>query len=154
MADFESSLQQLPSTSQADASGVGDARTYEFEPSTWCRSWGKRIFDVFCAGCTLLALAPLMLLIIMVIRVASPGPAIFRQRRVGRNGKYFQLLKFRSMAYGNEGGPELTCSSDPRITRVGRILRKWKLDEIPQLFNVVAGDMSLVGPRPHVPELL
>jgi lipopolysaccharide/colanic/teichoic acid biosynthesis glycosyltransferase len=79
----------------------------------------------------------------------SPGPVLFRHLRIGRDGRKFQLLKFRSMSRGSRGG-EITAAGDPRVTRFGRVLRKTKLDELPQLWNVLLGDMSLVGPRPEV----
>ncbi len=96
------------------------------------------------------ALSPLLLLCALAVRLSSPGPVIFRQERVGRGGKPFRLLKFRSMLV-NSGGVQVTTRGDSRITLVGRILRKTKLDELPELWNVVNGDLSLVGPRPEVP---
>jgi len=116
----------------------------------------KRLFDLVAAGTGLLLLAPLLLALALWIRLDSPGPALFRQRRVGRHGVPFAILKFRTMrqqgsaAAGMEGA-QLTVGQDPRITRAGRFLRRSKLDELPQLFNVVLGTMSLVGPRPEVP---
>ncbi len=101
----------------------------------------------------LAALGPVLLLVTAAIRISSPGPALFRQMRVGQQGRLFQLLKFRSMrATAEHSGPRITCQNDPRIFPVGRILRRWKLDELPQLLNVLRGDMSLVGPRPDLPE--
>src|SRR5205809_4106533 len=119
----------------------------------WCASKHKRLFDIV-ASCLLLVLtSPVMVVIGIVVRVSSRGPILFRQLRVGRDGKYFSLLKFRSMTHGRqELGPALTHRTDPRVTTVGRFLRRFKLDELPQFFNVVRGDMSLVGPRPDVPE--
>ena len=112
----------------------------------------KRALDVALALAALLATAPLLLLVAVAVRLDSPGPALFRQVRVGRGGRPFAMLKFRSMVQGAErlGGP-LTVAGDARVTRVGRVLRELKLDELPQLLNVLAGQMSLVGPRPEVP---
>jgi lipopolysaccharide/colanic/teichoic acid biosynthesis glycosyltransferase len=113
----------------------------------------KRLFDIAAAGAGLLLLAPLLLAIALWIRLDSPGPALFRQVRVGRHGVPFTILKFRTMRHdgGGCGGPPLTVGRDARITRAGRFLRRSKLDELPQLANVVLGSMSLVGPRPEVP---
>ncbi|MDN4056135.1 sugar transferase [Massilia sp. YIM B02763] len=111
----------------------------------------KRLFDIVAAGTGLLLLAPLLLALALWIRLDSPGPALFRQVRVGRHGVPFEILKFRTMVAGAERGPQLTTGGDARITRVGRFLRRSKLDELPQLLNVLLGSMSLVGPRPEVP---
>lgn len=116
----------------------------------------KRLFDLVAAGTGLLLLAPLLLALALWIRLDSPGPALFRQRRVGRHGVPFAILKFRTMrqqasAAAGMADAQLTVGQDPRITRAGRFLRRSKLDELPQLFNVVLGTMSLVGPRPEVP---
>lgn len=112
----------------------------------------KRLFDIGVAASALLLLSPLLLLLALLIRLDSAGPALFRQIRVGRGGKLFRILKFRTMRHTvRPAGPALTAGSDPRITRLGETLRKWKLDELPQLINVVRGEMSLVGPRPEVP---
>ena len=111
----------------------------------------KRLFDVVVAAVLLLLLAPILLAIAVSIRVTSRGPVIFRQERVGRGGRTFAIYKFRSMvANAASIGSPLTIGEDPRITRVGRFLRRTKLDELPQLANVIAGDMSLVGPRPEI----
>ena len=110
----------------------------------------KRGFDVVVSGFALLALLPLMLILAILVCLDSPGPFLFRQTRVGKSFREFQLLKFRSMRHGN-CGTEVTCGQDARITRVGAFLRAFKLDELPQLWNVFCGDMSLVGPRPEVP---
>jgi lipopolysaccharide/colanic/teichoic acid biosynthesis glycosyltransferase len=121
--------------------------------SPWCVSKFKRTFD-FMAGSSLLVLAsPAMLVIALLVRVSSTGPILFRQLRVGQGGRGFFLLKFRTMTdRRQEPGPALTQRGDPRVTSIGRFLRKFKLDELPQLINIVCGDMSLVGPRPDVPE--
>ena len=108
----------------------------------------KRGFDIFASGVALLVLLPLMLVVAMLVRLDSPGPSLFRQTRVGKSFREFQLLKFRSMKAGN-CGTEVTCGQDARITRAGAFLRAFKLDELPQLWNVFRGDMSLVGPRPR-----
>ena len=111
----------------------------------------KRLFDVVTAGCGLIVLAPLLLAIALWIRLDSHGPALFRQQRVGRHGRLFDIVKFRTMVIDPGHGRQLTVGHDPRITRAGRVLRRTKLDELPQLLNVLAGTMSLVGPRPEVP---
>jgi lipopolysaccharide/colanic/teichoic acid biosynthesis glycosyltransferase len=110
----------------------------------------KRGFDIVASGVALVALLPLMLVLAILVRLDSPGPSLFRQTRVGKSFCEFQLLKFRSMRNGS-CGTEVTCGQDARITRVGAFLRAFKLDELPQLWNVFCGDMSFVGPRPEVP---
>lgn len=112
----------------------------------------KRAFDLVASGVGLIVLSPLLLGIALAVRLTSPGPALYRARRVGRHGKEFTLYKFRSMvANADRQGPGITAAQDRRITRVGRFLRRTKLDELPQLLNVLRGDMSLVGPRPEDP---
>ena len=113
----------------------------------------KRAFDIIVSSLALLALAPLMLLLALVIKLDSPGPALFRQVRVGRHGVPFRIHKFRTMVVdAPQLGPSLTLAKDPRVTRVGRWLRDRRWDELPQLIDVLQGSMSLVGPRPEVPE--
>ena len=113
----------------------------------------KRTMDLALSTCALIVLAPLWAAVAIVIRLESPGPVIFRQKRVGRHFRTFELLKFRTMVEGAENSArKLTLADDPRVTRSGRFFRKYKLDELPQLVNVLLGDMSLVGPRPEVPE--
>lgn len=113
----------------------------------------KRAFDLVVAALALLLAAPLLLLIALAVRLDSPGPVLFRQERVGRGGRPFRIHKFRTMVSDAAArGPAITVGDDPRITRVGRWLRRSKLDELPQLLDVLAGDMSLVGPRPEVPQ--
>jgi lipopolysaccharide/colanic/teichoic acid biosynthesis glycosyltransferase len=111
---------------------------------------GKRLFDLVVAVAALLLLAPLLLGIALWIRLDSPGPALFRQERVGRHGKPFRIHKFRTMRT-DAPGLQLTVGQDARITRAGGWLRSRRLDELPQLIDVLKGDMSLVGPRPEVP---
>ena len=114
---------------------------------------GKRLLDLLLAIPSLVLLAPLMVLLAVAVRLDSSGPAWFRQRRVGQHERPFTLLKFRTMTYQPDApGTRVTAAGDRRITRVGRFLRRTKLDELPQLFNVLSGSMSLVGPRPEVPE--
>ena len=110
----------------------------------------KRLFDLLLAAAALLLLSPLMLAVAVAIRLDSPGPVFFRQQRVGRHGVPFNIHKFRSMRDG-AAGPALTVGADPRITRVGAWLRRLRLDELPQLIDVMQGTMSLVGPRPELP---
>lgn len=112
----------------------------------------KRGFDAAVALLGLVLLAPLLLAVALLVKLTSRGPVLFRQERVGRGFRPFSIYKFRSMVVGapEQGGP-ITVGNDPRITRVGRFLRKTHLDELPQLLNVLKGDMSLVGPRPEVP---
>jgi lipopolysaccharide/colanic/teichoic acid biosynthesis glycosyltransferase len=110
----------------------------------------KRSFDLLLAVPALLLLSPVMALVALLVKLDSQGPALYRGKRVGRFGRTFWLIKFRTMVTGaDRAGPLVTGSGDPRITRVGRILRRTKLDELPGLWNVVKGEMSLVGPRPE-----
>ena len=112
----------------------------------------KRVFDLLGAAVALALLAPLLAAIALWIKLDSPGPVLFRQQRVGRHGRPFAIRKFRTMvADAPRRGPQLTIGDDPRITRAGAFLRRAKLDELPQLIDVLAGHMSLVGPRPEVP---
>jgi lipopolysaccharide/colanic/teichoic acid biosynthesis glycosyltransferase len=113
----------------------------------------KRIFDLFFALVGILILLPLFLAIAIWIKLDSPGNVLFRQIRIGRFGREFSIYKFRTMVADAESrGKQITVAKDTRITRSGQFLRKYKLDELPQLFNVVKGEMSLVGPRPEVPK--
>lgn len=109
-----------------------------------------RFFDIFFSAAGLILLSPLFLLIYILICLESKGGGIYAQKRIGRNGKPFRLYKFRSMQEQADKGSQITIGCDPRITRMGRLVRKTKLDELPQLWNVLRGDMSLVGPRPEV----
>jgi lipopolysaccharide/colanic/teichoic acid biosynthesis glycosyltransferase len=111
----------------------------------------KRLFDLVAAGAGLVLLGPLLLALALWIKLDSPGPVLFRQQRVGRRGVLFDIYKFRTMTDRPDNGRQLTVGRDPRITRAGHFLRRSKLDELPQLINVLEGTMSLVGPRPEVP---
>lgn len=123
----------------------------------------KRIIDIIGSLFGIIILSPIMILVSAAIRIESKGPIIFSQERVGKNGKLFKMLKFRSMVQNAEqlldklkdknemSGPMFKMKDDPRITKVGRFIRKTSIDELPQLFNVLKGDMSLVGPRPNLP---
>lgn len=113
---------------------------------------GKRAFDVAASAAGLVLLSPLFLLVAAAVKLGSAGPVFFRQERVGQGGVPFRIWKFRTMvADAERRGGALTVGEDPRINAVGRFLRRTKLDELPQLLNVLAGEMSLVGPRPEVP---
>jgi lipopolysaccharide/colanic/teichoic acid biosynthesis glycosyltransferase len=115
----------------------------------------KRLFDLFCSGLGLFFLSPLFLIIAVLITLDSKGPVFFRQERVGLNGRVFRIHKFRTMSVDAERkGLQVTVGTDHRITRVGAVLRKYKLDELAQLIDVFAGDMGLVGPRPEVPKYI
>jgi lipopolysaccharide/colanic/teichoic acid biosynthesis glycosyltransferase len=126
----------------------------------WGRQWGKRTFDVAVCVLVLPLALPLMAFLAALVRLESPGPAIFRQQRTGRDGRRFEMFKFRTMVANAEElkaslahlnvlpPPDFKIPDDPRITRVGALLRRTSLDELPQLLNVLRGDMSLVGPRP------
>ena len=124
----------------------------------------KRAIDIFASLAALICLSPIMIVIIILIKIDSRGPVIFSQNRVGKNGKIFKMYKFRSMVINAEdllkelksknemSGPMFKIKHDPRVTKIGRFIRKTSLDELPQLINVLKGDMSLVGPRPNLPK--
>jgi lipopolysaccharide/colanic/teichoic acid biosynthesis glycosyltransferase len=112
----------------------------------------KRLFDLVVAAVGLILAAPLFLVVAVLIKLDSPGPVVYRGDRIGKDGKPFKMYKFRTMVVqADRMGSALTHGGDPRVTRTGGILRKWKVDEVPQLINVVQGEMSLVGPRPESP---
>ena len=111
----------------------------------------KRLFDIIVAGAGLLLLAPLFAGVAMLIKLDSPGPVFFKQERIGRGFRPFWIYKFRTMRHDAPENMQLTVGADARITRIGGFLRRSKLDELPQLFNILVGDMTLVGPRPEVP---
>lgn len=112
----------------------------------------KRIFDIILSLFGLIILLPFMLIIAVFIKFDSKGPVFFRQVRVTKGGKEFKIFKYRTMKVGSDKYSQITVGKDGRITKIGSFLRKYKLDEIPQLINVFIGDMSLVGPRPEVPK--
>ena len=112
----------------------------------------KRIFDTPLSLFGLIILLPFMLIIAILIKIDSKGPIFFKQIRVTKGGREFKILKYRTMRVGSDKYSQITVGKDERITKIGSFLRKYKLDEIPQLINVLIGDMSLVGPRPEVPK--
>ena len=112
----------------------------------------KRVLDIVLSILSILALGPLLLAVAVWVKCDSSGPVLFRQQRVGRGGRLFGIFKFRTMHTGSDMlGPQITIGNDSRITRAGAFLRRTKVDELPQLLNVLRGDMSIVGPRPEVP---
>jgi lipopolysaccharide/colanic/teichoic acid biosynthesis glycosyltransferase len=111
----------------------------------------KRIFDFVCALLGLIFLLPALAPVALLIKLDSRGPVFFRQERVGKRGRIFRILKFRTMTVGAEKKGQITIGRDARVTRIGALLRRFKIDELPQLVNVLRGEMSLVGPRPEVP---
>jgi exopolysaccharide biosynthesis polyprenyl glycosylphosphotransferase len=127
-------------------------------------SWVKRAMDLILVGLGLLTISPVLAVIALLVKLDSPGPILYKQQRVGKNGETFSMFKFRSMgqdadrrlaallAQNEASGPLFKMRNDPRVTRVGAVLRRWSLDELPQLFNVLRGEMSLVGPRPPLPK--
>lgn len=116
---------------------------------------GKRLIDILAASMLILFLAPAFVLVAVAVKLSSRGPIFFRQERLTEGGKRFQLIKFRSMVTDAEeaSGAQFAARNDPRVTKIGKFIRKTRLDELPQLINVLRGDMSLIGPRPERPEL-
>ncbi|HEU5051394.1 MAG TPA: sugar transferase [Gemmatimonadales bacterium] len=115
----------------------------------------KRVFDLVASGLGLAALAPVLGLVALVILARDGRPVFYRQVRIGRNGEPFRIRKFRTMRdAGTAAAPQVTAADDPRVTPLGKVLRRWKLDELPQLLNVLTGEMSIVGPRPEVPRFV
>ncbi len=156
LAPFEKTISRLE---LAEAAG-GDYLRFTTEPRSGTALFAKRLLDVVLASVLLLALAPLLLVVALLVKLTSRGSAVFRQERAGMNGRLFTLYKFRTMVEGAEKdraklesrnemeGPVFKIKQDPRVTGLGKLLRKTSIDELPQLWNVVKGDMSLVGPRP------
>ena len=143
--------QESQHTEWIDVDGL-HFRSSKHASDSWYYSVAKRVADVVFSSILLLVLAPFLILIAILVRLDSPGPALFVQKRVGLNGELFEMYKFRSMYVGAaQYAPSPISSSDPRITRIGRLLRRASLDELPQLINVFMGTMSLVGPRPEMP---
>lgn len=115
----------------------------------------KRSFDLVISSVLLVVLSPVLLAVAALVKFDSPGPVLFRQKRLGKNARLFEIIKFRTMVFHLGGnGPRITGNSDSRVTGAGRILRRYDLDELPTLFNVIKGEMSIVGPRPEVPNFL
>jgi len=138
----------------ANPSPIVKTPTWRYsQPSRWSRSGAKRLFDCAMILLALPVIIPLFLLIALAVRLTSRGPILFLQKRIGQNGNRFTIFKFRTMIHAKAKGHQpVTTAGDQRFTLVGPVLRRWKLDEVPQLFNVLIGHMSLVGPRPKVPE--
>ncbi|HLU37701.1 MAG TPA: sugar transferase [Thermomicrobiales bacterium] len=153
-------------TTQLDATpSIARARSVWMRAWHWCYlAFLKRTIDILVASVALLLIAPLLLVVAMAIRIDSPGPALYRQKRVGRGGKVFTILKFRTMRYEPAGRLQMMKAedgtmthkirNDPRITRVGAWLRRTSIDELPQLLNILIGQMSLIGPRPELVEIV
>lgn len=144
---------EVPEYSRKRRSKIGPYRLIEIykRPFDGARAVQKRVFDVIFATIALILLSPLMLVVAVLIRLGSPGPVLFRQRRHGFNNKPIQVLKFRSM-YSDQCDPTAVKAvrrDDPRVTKIGRFIRRASIDELPQFFNVLRGELSLVGPRPH-----
>lgn len=136
----------------------GPALLYQFSASShksshWSLSWRKRAFDILTVLLTLPFVLPVLIAVALAVRLTSLGPVLFTQRRIGRKGRPFTILKFRTMEHArHRAHRSVTTARDQRFTLIGPLLRRWKLDELPQLLNVLRGDMSLVGPRPKLPE--
>jgi lipopolysaccharide/colanic/teichoic acid biosynthesis glycosyltransferase len=131
----------------------GEARRLQPFVSGFYAQYGKRAMDIFSAATGLVLLAPVFGFVACCIKLTSRGPVFYRQLRIGKDGRTFRILKFRSMVEAaSEADLRITVAGDSRVTPVGMLLRRYKVDELPQLWNVVRGEMSLVGPRPEVPE--
>jgi exopolysaccharide biosynthesis polyprenyl glycosylphosphotransferase len=147
----DSAVTDQPCIETIDVDGILFSTSWE-RLGVWIYLLAKRVVDIVVSSVLIALMLPLLILIAILVRFDSPGPALFVQRRVGRNGELFDMFKFRSMfTHASKYAKSPTTSNDPRITRVGRVLRRLSLDELPQLFNVLTGAMSLVGPRPEMP---
>lgn len=124
---------------------------YRFPNITVYARYGKRVLDLAIALSASILLSPLLLLATILVRVESPGPVFFRQRRLGRNGKLFEIYKFRTMTHKHRVPDREIWPTEPEVTTIGKWLRRLKIDELPQILNVLRGDMSVVGPRPGLP---
>ncbi|MHC6178765.1 sugar transferase [Clostridium sp. JNZ X4-2] len=155
MTEIENKSIEIPVESESEKEDqYGKSFSYYFV---------KRMIDIFFSLAGIIVLSPIMIVVAIAIKMDSKGPAVFSQKRVGLNGKLFRMYKFRSMVDDAEDlldklkdrnemtGPMFKMKKDPRVTKVGRLIRKTSLDELPQLFNVIKGEMSLVGPRPNLP---
>lgn len=145
---FEDAV-ETPQNSAKRTRSFPDANRHSV--SAWALSRTRRVIDLAVAALALTVFLPLMGLVALAVRLSSPGPVFFKQQRMGRNGCVFTLYKFRSMHVAKDHSSPITVTGDNRITGVGKLLRKYKLDELPQFWNVLRGDMSLVGPRPKLP---
>jgi lipopolysaccharide/colanic/teichoic acid biosynthesis glycosyltransferase len=146
-----------PNRSTSEASSINSDNNSELkllrrnQGGLYCRIW-KRLIDIVGSTVGLIALSPLLCVTGVLVKCTSRGPVLYWQDRVGRDGKHFRIAKFRSMVVdADQKGPEITSSGDARVTQFGVTLRKLKIDEFPQLWNVLKGEMSLVGPRPELP---
>ena len=165
------SLEEHKSYPERDVAGRATGATQSGLPLSWgvdgpvrpqmtmarrAALFGKRVFDIVAASAGVIVLAPMFIIIAIAIVATSRGPVFFRQQREGMDGTRFLVFKFRSMSveHCDPSGIEQTKRNEPRVTAIGRFIRRTSIDELPQLFNVILGDMSLVGPRPHVPGML
>lgn len=147
------SSQKPMSTVKSEAGVRASLRLIEEQVSEWSRSGLKRLFDIICVVLALPMLIPIFLAVGLAVRLTSRGPVLFLQKRTGLHRRNFTILKFRTMEHLEKGAHhKVTTAGNQQFTPVGRFLRKWKLDELPQVLNVLVGDMSLVGPRPKLPE--
>jgi lipopolysaccharide/colanic/teichoic acid biosynthesis glycosyltransferase len=143
---------KFPGFDAALENGTRDQHLHAVDGPCWSGSASKRAFDFLVALIALLLLLPVLLLAAIAVKLSSRGPILFRQARMGKNGQKFVIFKFRTMRVQNAGaGPSVTRAGDSRLTSIGSRMRRWKIDELPQLWNVLKGDMSLVGSRPKVP---
>jgi lipopolysaccharide/colanic/teichoic acid biosynthesis glycosyltransferase len=124
---------------------------YLARPTGFYANYGKRTLDLVSAAAGLIVLSPLLAVTACSIKLTSPGPVLFRQVRIGKDGRPFRIVKFRSMIDSSRSNATVTVAGDPRVTAIGAVLRRYKVDELPQLWNVIRGEMSLVGPRPELP---
>lgn len=145
--------QGVTQVQKLETSGDSSLHLSQDQMSSWSQSGMKRLFDIFCVVSMLPLLVPILLLVGLAVRCTSRGPVFFLQKRMGRHNRTFTILKFRSLTH-SEGAAHnaVTTTENQRFTPAGRFLRRWKLDELPQLLNVLLGEMSLVGPRPKLPE--